>query len=77
MEGGGVGGCGEERVDVNNVTVGGVGRSERTDMTMDLKDGSVRGRRRGTALLLSNVRDCEVTGVQEDGERAGSRRRVT
>ena len=44
MEGGGVGGCGEERVDVNNVTVGGVGRSERTDMTMDLKDGSVRGR---------------------------------
>ena len=44
VEGGGVGGCGEERVDVNNVTVGGVGRSERTDMTMELKDGSVRGR---------------------------------
>ena len=48
MEGCGVGGGGELRVYVKNMTVGGVGRRERTlwwaNMTIELKDGSVRGR---------------------------------
>ena len=48
MEGCGVGGGGEVRVYVKNMTVGGVGRRERTlwwpDRTIELKDGSARGR---------------------------------
>ena len=44
---------------------------------MSLRTGQLGAVGRGTAILLSNVRDCEVAGVHEAGEKDGGRIRIT